>query len=86
MHENDNSQVSEVIRLSSADHTQTKSPTASEVAPSPRSNPIHLTVDVDILTRFRGLQPVPVTRFSKSQIENFEFADFAKLWKEYINR
>lgn len=83
---NDNSLGSHANGCPAADQAPANSSIASEPATHPRSNPIHLSVDVDTLTRFRGRQPAPMTRFSKSQIENFEFADFAKLWKEYISR
>ncbi|KAL3150963.1 hypothetical protein ABBQ32_000706 [Trebouxia sp. C0010 RCD-2024] len=86
LQEKDKSQVSEASRPSSVDHTQANALIASELASPPRSNSIHMSVDVNTLTRFCGRQPVPMTRFSKSQIEQFEFADFAKLWKEYISR
>lgn len=47
-----------------------------------------MSVDVDTLTRsFKGQQlSHPVTSFSKAQLESLEFADFARLWKEYISR
>ena len=49
--------------------------------------PIQLSVNVDALARTcaHGRQ-APVLRFTANQLEELEFADFAKLWKEYISR
>ena len=51
------------------------------------STPIQLMVNVDALARACAhAHQAPVVRFTTAQLEELEFADFAKLWKEYISR
>ena len=85
---NDRAQVSGASTCSSTNQAQAYTSISSEPATHTRSNPIHLSVDLDTLARsFRGQPLSPdVTRFSESQLENLDFADFARLWKEYISR
>ena len=89
LQESDRAQGSDASSsLLSSDHTQADSSISSEPTQRIRSNPIHLSVDVDALARsYKGHQISPsATCFSKAMLERLEFADFARLWKEYISR
>ena len=85
---NDKSQGSGGSGWLSSDPKQANASISAEPAQYSRSNPIHLSVDVDTLARRLGGQQLspPMARISTVQLENLELADFARLWKEYISR
>ncbi len=58
---------------------------SSEVVPYNLCNLIHGPYDVDTMLRARGEQP-PLIQFTEAQLQALEWADFVKLWKEYISR
>lgn len=48
-------------------------------------NPVDVPADVEDILRMRAIHP-PLLQYTKAQLDTLEFADYAQLWREYINR
>ena len=58
---------------------------SDQASTSGLSNPIHSPFDVETMIRARSEQP-PLLQFSPAELEAMDWAEFARLWKEYISR
>lgn len=57
----------------------------SGLLPYSLGNPIHCEFEVETMIRARSEQP-PLLQFSQAELEALDWAEFARLWKEYISR